>query len=159
MTYVSVNYVIGLSQVAWDLVNSWFTTQIFNMEYVCLAFKGLCGAEWPLYIYLRFYITFNTVHHITQGSFLWAEETSTNSWSRFCAVNCRPLVSNYQLSKIRSGVWTADLRGGRRVCYHCMAFKHICYFNWKIKLASGESHMLFWAGLKPTIWGPRQPSG
>ena len=26
---------------------------------------------------------------------LCAEETSTYSWSRFCTVNCRPLVSNY----------------------------------------------------------------
>ena len=41
------------------------------------------------------------------------------SWSRVCTVNCRPLVNNYQLSHIKSTVWTADLRGGRRVCYHC----------------------------------------
>ena len=50
---------------------------------------------------------------------LWAQETSTNSWSRFCTVNWRPSVSNYQLSHKRSGVWTAELRGGRRVCCHC----------------------------------------
>ena len=33
------------------------------------------------------------------------------SWSRLCTVNCPPLVSNYQLFHIRSGVCTVDLRG------------------------------------------------
>ena len=61
------------------------------------------------FIYLGFYVTVNTVQ------VLWAEETS---WSKFCTVNCQPSVSNYQLSHIRSRVWTADVRGGRRVCYH-----------------------------------------
>ena len=41
--------------------------------------------------------------------FLWAEETSKYSWSRFCTVNCRPLVGNYQLSHIRIKVCNSDL--------------------------------------------------
>ena len=32
---------------------------------------------------------------ISQRVVLWAEETSTHSWSRFCTVNCQPSVSNY----------------------------------------------------------------
>ena len=70
------------------------------------------------FIYLGFYVTFNTVQVISGRVVLWAEETSTYSWSRFCTVNCRASVSNYQLSHIRFGVWTADFRDGRRVCYH-----------------------------------------
>ena len=38
---------------------------------------------------------------------------------RFRPVNCRPSVRNYQLSHTRFGVWTSDLRGGRRGPYHC----------------------------------------
>ena len=47
---------------------------------------------------------FITVRGISQMVVLWAEETSTYSWSRFCTLNCHTLVSNYQLSHIRSGV-------------------------------------------------------
>ena len=34
--------------------------------------------------YLSFKVSFNTVQFISQWVFLWAEETSTYSWSRFC---------------------------------------------------------------------------
>ena len=37
-----------------------------------------------LFIYLGFYIIFNTVQVISQWVVLWVEETSTYSWSRFC---------------------------------------------------------------------------
>ena len=48
-----------------------------------------------------------------------AEETSTYSWSRFCAINCLPTASNFQLSHLRWGKEpNSDLRGGRRECYH-----------------------------------------
>ena len=57
-----------------------------------------------LFIYLGFYVTFNTVQVISQPIVLWAEETSRYSWSRFCTVNCRPSVSNYQVFNIRSRV-------------------------------------------------------
>ena len=71
-----------------------------------------------LFIYLGFYVAFNTVQVISRWVVGRAEETSTYSWSRFCTVNCRPTASNYQLSHLRSG-WEPDpdLRGGRRECY------------------------------------------
>ena len=55
------------------------------------------------FIYFGFYITFNTVQGISQWVVLWAEETSTYI-ERFCTVICRPAVSSYQLSYIRSGI-------------------------------------------------------
>ena len=61
---------------------------------------------------MDFNVAFNTVLVIS-------EETSTYSCSRFCTVNCRPSVSNYQLSHIGFGVWTAECRGWRRLYYHC----------------------------------------
>ena len=50
-----------------------------------------------LFTYFGFYITFNTVQVISGRVVGRAEETTTYSWSRFCTVNCRPSVSNYQL--------------------------------------------------------------
>ena len=52
------------------------------------------------FIYLGFYIAFNTVQVISQRVVLLAEETSTYSWSRLCTINCRPMASNYQLSHL-----------------------------------------------------------
>ena len=37
---------------------------------------------------MGFYVTFNTVQVISGGAVLWAEETNTYSWPRFCTVNC-----------------------------------------------------------------------
>ena len=69
-----------------------------------------------LFIYLGVYVAFNVVQVISRWVVLWTEETSTYSWSRFCTVNCRPTVSNYQLSHLRP-CWEPNpgLRGGRRV--------------------------------------------
>ena len=41
------------------------------------------------FIYLGFHITFNTAKVISRQVVLWAEETSTYSWSTFCTVSCR----------------------------------------------------------------------
>ena len=57
------------------------------------------------FIYSIIYVAFNTVQVISQQVVLWAAETSTYSWSRFCTVNCRPLVSNYELSHIGFGAF------------------------------------------------------
>ena len=72
-----------------------------------------------LFIYLGFYVTFNTVQVISQQVVGMAEETSTYSWSRFYTLNCRPTASSYQLSHLKSvQELNPDLRGGRRECYH-----------------------------------------
>ena len=67
-----------------------------------------------LFIYLGFYVAFNTVQVISRRVVGRAEETSTYSWSRFCTVNCRPTRSNYQLSHLRPcREPNPVLRGGR----------------------------------------------
>ena len=72
-----------------------------------------------LFIYLGFYVTFNTVQVISRWVVGRAEETSTYSSSGFCTVNCRPAASNYQLSHFRlCSEPNPGLRGGRRECYH-----------------------------------------
>ena len=72
-----------------------------------------------LFIYLGFFVAFNTVQVTSPWVVGRAEETSTYSWSRFCTVNCRPRASNYQFSHLRPGQEpNPDLRGGRRECYH-----------------------------------------
>ena len=71
------------------------------------------------FIYLGFYITFNTVQVISQRVVRRAEETSTLSLLGFFTVNCQPMASNYQLSHLRScRESNPGLRGGRRECYH-----------------------------------------
>ena len=71
-----------------------------------------------VFIYLRFYVTFNTVQVISQRVVGMAEETSRYSWSRFCTVNCQPTESNYQLFHLRlCREPNPGLRGGRQ-SYH-----------------------------------------
>ena len=72
-----------------------------------------------LFIYLGFYVAFNTVQVISRWVVGRAEETSTYSSLGLCTVNCRPTASNYQLSHLRpSRGSNPGLRGGRRECYH-----------------------------------------
>ena len=54
-----------------------------------------------LFIYLGFYIAFNTVQVISRRVVGRAEETSTYSSLGFCTVNSRPTASNYQLFHLR----------------------------------------------------------
>ena len=81
---------------------------------------GKASSCLPLnFIYLGFYVAFNTVQVISWRVVGRAEETSTYSSLGFCTVNCRPMASNYQLSHLRP--WQGSnpgLRGGRRECYH-----------------------------------------
>ena len=83
-----------------------------------LFLQYICYLE-LLFIYLGFYVTFNTVQVISRRVVGRAEETSTYSSLGFCTVNCRPTASNYQLSHLRP-CWGSNpgLRGGRRECYH-----------------------------------------
>ena len=53
------------------------------------------------FIYLGFYVAFNTVQAISRRVVGRAKETSTYSSLGFCIVNCRPTASNYQLSHLR----------------------------------------------------------
>ena len=49
------------------------------------------------------------------------EETSTYSWPSSCNVNHRPTESNYLHFHLRlRRDSNCDLRGGMRVCYHCV---------------------------------------
>ena len=72
-----------------------------------------------LFIYLGFYVAFNTVQVISRRVVGRAEETSAYSSSGFCTVNCRPTASNYQLSHLRPcREPNPGLNGGRRESYH-----------------------------------------
>ena len=72
----------------------------------------------PVFIYLGFYVAFNTVQVISRRVVGRAEETSTYSLLGFCTVNCRPTVSNYQLSHLRPcRESNPGLRGEKRECY------------------------------------------
>ena len=88
---------------------------------MCVSVCGGGGggdAEKP-FIYLAFYVTFNTVQVMSRRVVGRTEETSTYSSLGFCTVNCRPTTSNYQLSHLRPcRESNPGLRGGRRECYH-----------------------------------------
>ena len=74
---------------------------------------------WQMFVYLGFYVAFNTLQVISRRVVGRAEETSTYSSLGFCTVNCRPTASNYQLSHLRP--WRGSnpgCRGGRWECYH-----------------------------------------
>ena len=67
------------------------------------------------FIYLGFYVAFNTIQVMSRRVVGMAEETSTYSSSGFCPVNCRPTASNYQFSHLRSRrELNPGLKGGRR---------------------------------------------
>ena len=83
-----------------------------------------------VFIYLGFYVTFNTVQVISQRVVGRAEETSTCSLLGFCTINCRPTASNYQLSHLRlCRESNPGLRGRRRECYHSATVAPSCLFT------------------------------
>ena len=83
-----------------------------------------------IFIYLGFYVAFNTVQVISRRVIGRAEETSTYSSSGFCTVNCRPTASNYQLSHLRPCQEpNPSLRGGRRECYHSVTMAPYLWFD------------------------------
>ena len=80
-----------------------------------------------IFIYLGFYVAFNTVQVISRRVVGRAEETSTYSSLGFCTVNCQPTASNYQLSHLRlCREPNPDLRGGRlsKISY-CMRLHNL----------------------------------
>ena len=85
----------------------------------CNCILVIFCTTYNLFIYLGFYVAFNTVQVISRRVVGRAEETSTYSSLGLCTVNCRPMASNYQLSHLRpSRGSNPGLRGGRRECYH-----------------------------------------
>ena len=73
---------------------------------------------WPYwcceFIYLGFYVAFNTIQVISRWIVGGAEETSTYCSLGICTVNCRTTTSNYQLSHLRPcRELNPSLRGGR----------------------------------------------
>ena len=52
----------------------------------------------PCFVYLGFYVAFNTVQVISRRVVGRAEETSTYSSLGFCTVNCRPTASTLTLA-------------------------------------------------------------
>ena len=102
-----------------------------------------------IYLFGVFYVAFNTVQVISRRVVLWAEETSTYSWSRFCTVNCWALVSNYGLSFIRSKVWGLN-RWPQRwegsvlpLHHHGPSFMPKLYIN-SLGLICCSMHFVFW---------------
>ena len=89
-----------------------------SLRWIQFAWVFRCARS-SLFIYLGFYIAFNTVRVISRRVVGRAEETSTYSSSEFCTVNCQPTASNYQLSHLRPcREPNPGLRGGRRECNH-----------------------------------------
>ena len=84
------------------------TACLFVHLSVCLL-AGLSKYYWlelhekhlDIFVYLGFYVAFNTVQVISRRVVGRAEETSTYSSLGFCTVNCRPTASNYQLSHLQ----------------------------------------------------------
>ena len=99
------------------------------------------------FVYLGFYVAFNTVQVISRWVVGRAEETSTYSSLGFCTVNWRPTASNYQLSHLQP--WRGSnpgRRGGRRECYHSATVAPF-YSSW--------SHGIFLAWLCTWLVGYR----
>ena len=99
---------------------------------LCLFLMNTCESVYGsfyLFIYLGFYVAFNTVQVISRRVVRRAEETSTYSSLGFCTVNCRPTASNYQLSHLRPcRESNPGLRGGRQECYHSATVAPIWVF-------------------------------
>ena len=95
------------------------TDLILFTDFTVLILSCFLMSYQCLFIYLGFYVAFNTVQVISRRVVGRAEETSTYSSSGFCTVNCRPTASNYQLSHLRPcREPNPGLRDGRPECYH-----------------------------------------
>ena len=109
-------------------------TSLFNGMYRCIPHNCILSAILyfflSLFIYLGFYVAFNTVQVISRRVVGKAEETSIYSSSGFCTVNCRPTASNYQLSHLRPcREPNPGLRDGRRVLPLCHCGPYISFLR------------------------------
>ena len=111
------------------------SVRIHMLSYLAEIMEDVTNVS--LFVYLGFYVTFNTVQVISRRVVGRAEETSTYSLSGFCTVNCRPTASNYQLSHLRP-CWELNprLRGGRRECYHSATVAPVTNVRWTSAKAS-----------------------
>ena len=101
---------------------------MYTMDHMVNRIRLYVDTQMREFIYLGFYVAFNTVQVISRQVVGRAEETSTYSSSGFCTVNCRPTASNYQLSHLRPcREPNTGLSGGRRECYHSATMApHTC---------------------------------
>ena len=76
-------------------------TPVLSKPFVSCHSAAIAAILLYLFIYLGFYVTFDTVQVISRRVVGRAEETSTYSSSGICTVNCRLTASNYQLSHLR----------------------------------------------------------
>ena len=99
-----------------------------------------------LFMYLGFYVAFNTIQVISRRVVGRAEETSTFGSSGFCTVNCQLMASNYQLSHLRlCRELNPDLRGGRQEYYHSATVAPVTYQKqWKCPQWPNEQMMKLW---------------
>ena len=102
-----------------DNIKKWLSTKKLKLNPDKTKFNKVFARTVHLFIYLGFYVAFNTVEVISRRVVGRTEETSTYSSLGFCTVNCQPTASNYQLSHLRPcRESNPGLRGGRRECYH-----------------------------------------
>ena len=79
------------------MTNQFNKTQIHHIPlFHCRQFAS------SLILFFGFNASFETAWVISGKLVLWADKTSSHSWSSFCTVNCRPAIGNYQLSPLRS---------------------------------------------------------
>ena len=114
---------VGLSVCLGSMRSGWFDT---TQKTICLS------------IYLGFYVAFNTKQVISQLVVLWAQDTSTYSWSRLCTVNWLPIMGKKLPSfqnRVR-GLNQSPQRWAARVLPLCHRHLFIC----------GETHSVWFSG-------------
>ena len=117
---LNITHFCGILLLAFSVCNMWMNKSLWKPY----TFTNL-------FIYLGFYIAFNTVQVISRRVVGRAEETSTYSSLGFCTVNCRPTASNYQLSHLRPcRESNPGLRSGRWECYHSATMAPNIYLHW-----------------------------
>ena len=115
---------------------------LFALQAILPTFAGIQNHA-DLFVYLGFYVAFNTVQVISRRVVGRAEETSTYSSLGLCTVNCRPTASNYQLSHLRpSRGLNPGLRGGRRECYHSATVAPQNHADYQQKMLTNDTEIL-----------------
>ena len=87
------------------------------------------------------------------GSFV-CRGTSTYSLSRLCTVNCRPLVSNKELTQDATGKEESDIQSRHRAlcCWYGVQSCKLGVFTScsTAKVILGQTHSMSFVGVKPT---------